>query len=434
MFPTLRAQVVSNPVTGEAYLFLDAPPNPPPPLTLAFTPDRAYVPSMPTPLSAMQDQLPAVLERAESTLRVLTEIIARIPDSLDRSDKFFTNIERIIRESDLPRLSADSRRFFETTSTQLASTSAQVAATSAQIERLTSELNATIGANGTIAQFIDETRGIIKAADLPATNQSARAAADGTTLAADDLRRSLPAIRDSLEQLRDLARLLQKTAGVRRVFGPRRRQKMTRVLRGVVGLLAVVAVCFAGPACLKRPETIPGRMLEPQLLEPEMPGRAQSATPSTGAAPIRLLDTQARAHIGRRLLRQEPSGELIEDPVWRWSSAPDKYLDTALRLELASNPALRLVDSAGAPTLATTLLVWDLVSASGTQLVGAVEFEFTGTDRVVRTHVVRGREPISTELPGDLPAASGRLLRRLALEGLTRVAGEETQQGTGNRE
>ncbi len=203
---------------------------------------------------------------------------------------------------------------------------------------------------------------------------------------------------------------------------------MTRVLRRLVGLLAVVAVCFAGPACLKRPDTIPGRMLEPQLLEPEMPGRAQSATPSAGAAPIRLLDTQARAHIGRRLLRQEPSGELIEDPAWRWSSAPDRYLDTALRLELASNPALRLVDSASAPTLATTLLVWDLESASGTQLVGAVEFEFTGTDRAVRTHVVRGREPISSELPGDLPAASGRLLRRLALDGLTRVAGEGKQQ------
>jgi hypothetical protein len=55
---------------------------------------------------------------------------------------------------------------------------------------------------------------------------------------------------------------------------------------------------------------------------------------STGAtaAPIRLLDTQARGHIGRRLLHQRPDGELIEDPVWRWSSAPDRYLDTALRL------------------------------------------------------------------------------------------------------
>ena len=196
---------------------------------------------------------------------------------------------------------------------------------------------------------------------------------------------------------------------------------MTRVRRCGLGLLAVVGVSLAGPACLKRPSTVPGRMLEPQLLEPQMPGPAP-ATPSIGAAQIRLLDTQARAHIGRRVLRQEPSGELIEDPVWRWSSAPDRYLDTALHLELASNPALRLVDSASAPTLATTLLVWHLESASGTQLVGAVEFEVTGADRAVHTHVVRGREPISGELPGDLPAAAGRLLRRLALEGLTSVA------------
>lgn len=186
--------------------------------------------------------------------------------------------------------------------------------------------------------------------------------------------------------------------------------------------LAVVVAFLAESACLKRPDTIPGRMLEPQLLEPQLSGPASPATRAAGAAPVRLLDTQARSHIGRRVLRQEPSGELIEDPVWRWSSAPDRYLDTALRLELASSPALRLVDSASAPTLGTTLLVWHLESASATQLVGAVEFEFTGTDRVVHTHVVRGREPVSGELPGDLPAVAGRLLRRLALEGLTRIA------------
>ena len=55
IFPTLRAQVVGNPVTGEAYLLLDAPENPPPPLALGFTPDRPYVPSMPTPLAAIRD-------------------------------------------------------------------------------------------------------------------------------------------------------------------------------------------------------------------------------------------------------------------------------------------------------------------------------------------------------------------------------------------
>ena len=75
----------------------------------------------------MQDRLPAVLERAQSDAADPRERLSpRIPDSLERSDRFFTNIERIIRESQLPALSADSRQFFATTSRQ--------------IEQMTSEL------------------------------------------------------------------------------------------------------------------------------------------------------------------------------------------------------------------------------------------------------------------------------------------------------
>jgi hypothetical protein len=69
---------------------------------------------------------------------------------------------------------------------------------------------------------------------------------------------------------------------------------------------------------------------------------------------------------------------LTEDAVWRWSSAPDGYLDTALRLEAASSPDVRLVDTGRAPALAATLLVWDLESAGETRLVEAVEFQVTG--------------------------------------------------------
>ena len=206
MFPKLRAQVVSNPVTGEAYLLLDAPPNPPPPIALGFTPDRAYIPSMPSPFSRVQDRLPELMERAEATLQTLKEIVSRIPGSLDRSDRFFTNVERIIQKAELPALSADSRKFFTTTS--------------AQIEQITSELEGVIGSDGKLVTFVDEARAAIKAADLPATNQSTRAAADKVTLAADDIRRSLPAIRDSLEHLRQLARQLEEQPESV-VFGPR---------------------------------------------------------------------------------------------------------------------------------------------------------------------------------------------------------------------
>jgi len=199
---------------------------------------------------------------------------------------------------------------------------------------------------------------------------------------------------------------------------------MTRVTGSGLCLL-VVLTGVAGIACqLKRPETIPGRMIEPQLLAPQPPERAAQGTSGAIAASVRLLDTQARGHIGRRLLHQQPDGELIEDPVWRWSSAPDRYLDTALRLELTSSRVLRLVDVASAPTVAATLLVWHLETGGGTRLVGAVEFQVTRTDHVVQTQVVQASETVSADLPGDLAAAAGRLLRRLALEGLMRVASE----------
>jgi paraquat-inducible protein B len=194
-FEKLRAQVVGNPVTGEAYLFLDMPENPPPPMTLGFTPSRPYIPSMPTPIAQLRDRLPEVLERVEATLQVLRQIVERMPDSLDRADRFFTNVERIVRDSELPALSADSRKFFSTTS--------------AQIEAIASDLDGLVGDDGTLSKFANEARAAIDAADLPASGRATREAMDEASLAAQDLRRSLPAIRESLGQLRELARQLQ---------------------------------------------------------------------------------------------------------------------------------------------------------------------------------------------------------------------------------
>ena len=207
IFPNLRARVVGNPVTGEAYLLLDRLENPPPPMELGFKPSRLYVPSMPsTSLARVQDRLPEILDRTEATLQTLREVVTRIPDSLDRSDRFFTNVERIMRESQLATLSADSRKFLTTTS--------------AQIEQIRSEMDGVIGTEGALLKFSQEARAALKAADLPATSQSAREAADNSRIAADDLRRSLPAIRDSLEQMREFARQLdEEPESV--VYGPR---------------------------------------------------------------------------------------------------------------------------------------------------------------------------------------------------------------------
>jgi paraquat-inducible protein B len=206
VFPNLRAQLMGNPITGEAYLLLDQPENPPPPMELGFKPNRPYVPSVPSPFEVAQDRLPALFDRANATLQTLREVVARMPDSLDRSDRFFDNTDRIMRESELPTLSADSRKFFATTS--------------AQIEQIRSDMDGVIGNEGSLVKFSEEARAAVKAADLPAATQAAREAADNSRLAADDLRRTLPAIRDSLQELRELSRMLEEQPESL-VYGPR---------------------------------------------------------------------------------------------------------------------------------------------------------------------------------------------------------------------
>lgn len=197
---------------------------------------------------------------------------------------------------------------------------------------------------------------------------------------------------------------------------------MTRVRGGAFMLLAILACSGGLASCrLQRPVVIPSRMLEPEFAAPPPP--AASSVQSRSSAlmmPIRLLDTQARGHIGHRLLHQRAGGELVEDPIWSWSSTPDRYLDSALRLALASSPDVRLVDTANAPTIAVTLLVWQLESAGSPQLAGVVELSVTAADRSVRNQMIRGSEPVSAELPGNLAAAAGRLLQGLASESVAR--------------
>jgi hypothetical protein len=65
---------------------------------------------------------------------------------------------------------------------------------------------------------------------------------------------------------------------------------------------------------------------------------------------------------------------------------------------------------------------WHLETADSVQLVGAVELVITNTDRAVQTHVIRGSESVSSELPGNLAVAAGRLLQTLASASLARAS------------
>ena len=189
--------------------------------------------------------------------------------------------------------------------------------------------------------------------------------------------------------------------------------------RSRFGLIVLLVVVCLGGGCrlrLQRPDTVPARMIEPRLVEP-----AGVVADAPNATSVRLLETQGRGHIGRRVLHQQPDGEVTEDPVWLWTSTPDRYLDSALRFAIASSPGIRLVDVGNAPSLAVTLVAWQLEGGASTRLVGAVEIQVTTTDRAIHWEVVRAEEPIAADLPGDLAAAAGRLLGRLATECLSRV-------------
>jgi hypothetical protein len=184
-------------------------------------------------------------------------------------------------------------------------------------------------------------------------------------------------------------------------------------------LALMLALASLGGGCrihLQRPDTQATRMIEPRLAD-----SAASVEDAADAVSIRLLETQARAHIGRRILHQHPDGEVTEDPVWLWTSSPDRYLDSALRIAIASNPGIRLADTRGTPTLAVTLVAWQVEAGPTPRLIGAVEVQLTTTDRAVRSEIVRADESITADLPGDLAAAAGRLLGRLASDCLSRV-------------
>ena len=196
---------------------------------------------------------------------------------------------------------------------------------------------------------------------------------------------------------------------------------MTRVPGPSLVLVAILTMAGTAGCRLRPPDVPPPRMIEPQLLEPQPPASASPASPAGEVIPVRLLETQARAHLGRRLLHKQPYGELVEDPVWRWTSSPDRYFDSTLRLEMAASGRVRQVDTGSAATMAVTLLEWHVEAGATTHLVGSVELQITRTDRTVRTEVVRGTEAVSGELPGDLAPAAGRLLHSLVSECLARV-------------
>jgi hypothetical protein len=188
----MRTNVMGNPITGEAYLLIDSPRNPPPPMTLGFETDRPYMPSMPSAMASVMEQLPELIERGLALVDTAEHIVARLPVTLDKSDAFFTTADRIFRTSDIPELSDELRQ-------------------------TVADLEALLGDDGTLNTFLESTKAAVDESDLPATTESlrtvvedARTSLERANLAVDDIRRGLPAVLAAIEQLRALARHIEE--------------------------------------------------------------------------------------------------------------------------------------------------------------------------------------------------------------------------------
>jgi paraquat-inducible protein B len=185
----MRVSIIGNPITGEAHLLIDTPVDPPPPLELSFQPKGIYIPYVRSVFTEITTQLPSLITRGEALFSKVETAMDRLPETLDRTDRFLANADRALEESDLPALSEEARLFF--------------AATTSQVERLSDQFDRLAGEEGELTTLL----ATMQQVELP---ENAAAALNQTSLALADLRASMPVIRESLEHLRTLAKLLEQ--------------------------------------------------------------------------------------------------------------------------------------------------------------------------------------------------------------------------------
>ncbi len=153
------------------------------------------------------------------------------------------------------------------------------------------------------------------------------------------------------------------------------------------------------------------------MLDPRLPTEAAEPVPTAvDAMRVRLLDTQSTSAVRFSILHRSVNGELREDPIWSWSTAPDRMLDRALHLTAAADADIEIVDRSDVLAIAATLVSLHLEAEAGQtpQIVGVVELRVIDSERIVRALVLHARETVSAELPGNVADATGRMLNRLA--------------------
>ena len=181
-------------------------------------------------------------------------------------------------------------------------------------------------------------------------------------------------------------------------------------------------VALAGVGCqLRRPATIPSRMIEPQLLDPQLPEPASQRTNARRRRPDPAARYPgARAHrppaalpaaVRRADRRPYVAMVVCARPVSGHGTPPRIGVESRIAPGRCGQRSRRWPQRYW-PGISSRQAGHDSSAPSSSRSPGP-----TASSR----HRWCGQRARVRRLPGDLAAAAGRLLRRLASEGLARV-------------
>lgn len=205
----LRVQLVSSPLTGSTFIQTDFfDPAQYPVAELPFPVEWNTVYSVPSTFKSLENRLMATLEGLPRLVEDASNLVVRLDGALESLDAQDLSVRiRKLLETAEERLAA-----FES-----AGLIAKGEAAFAEAELTLKSLREEIAPlSETLARFegvAASLEGEIEALDAPATGAAFRQAADGVARLSDEARADLRVLRDSLDSLRALTRMLERDPG-----------------------------------------------------------------------------------------------------------------------------------------------------------------------------------------------------------------------------
>ncbi len=176
----LRAQIRPQGITGLSYIDLSfVNPQAYPPETVPWTPEYPVIPSVPSPLTQVQDAAEKVFNSLSQVDIAkmsdnLTQLIASLnqemssgdgKEALANANELLTNLNQAVKQSDLPATAASIRNLADGKQTQ--QILAQLNQTTAQLAKVSAQMPALVNASQAAVNQASETTADVQARLLP---------------------------------------------------------------------------------------------------------------------------------------------------------------------------------------------------------------------------------------------------------------------------